>query len=215
MEKKLQKIYVTYYNLLKAQDLCPAHYQILSIIFLKEFIALNVNIDMMIKNVKFVELNVSIATVLEYMNFKDNLIEYKCSCCNNNHQQKFDDKLKEHFFNTFKFSNHGSNKFILLLRKGICPYEYMDDWEKRNKTLLPEKEDFYSQLNMEDITDADYAQAKTACKDFEIKILVEYHDLYVQGGTLLLADVFENFRNIYLKIYELDPTKFHSAPGLA
>ena len=62
MEKKLQKIYPTYYNLLIAQDLWQAHYQILSI-FLKEFIKLNVNLDTMIKNVKHVELNISIATV--------------------------------------------------------------------------------------------------------------------------------------------------------
>ena len=83
----------------------------------------------------------------------------------------------------------------------------MDDWEKINETSLPEKEDFYSNLNMEDITDADYTQARRFCKDFEIKNLGEYHDLYVQGDTLLLADVFETFRNLCLKIYELDPAK--------
>ena len=59
--------------------------------------------------------------------------------------------------------------FILLLRKGVYPYEYMADWEKFSETLLPEKEDFYSHLNMEDITDADYVHAKRFCKDFEIK----------------------------------------------
>ena len=68
---------------------------------------------------------------------------------------------------------------------------------------------------MEDITDADYAHARRISKDFEIKNLGDYHDLYVQGNTLLLADVFENFRNMCLKIYELDPVKFLSAPGLA
>ena len=89
------------------------------------------------------------------MNFKDDLIEYKCLCCNNNYQQKFDEKLKARFFNTYKFSNHDKNKFISLLRKCVYPYEYMDDWEKFNEILLPEREDFYSYLNMEDITDAD------------------------------------------------------------
>ena len=84
----------------------------------------------------------------------------------------------------------------------------MDDWEKFNETLLPEKEDFYSHLNMEDITDADYAHAKRVCKDFEIKNLGEYHDLYVQSDTLLLADVFENFRNTCLNIYGPDHVKF-------
>ena len=68
---------------------------------------------------------------------------------------------------------------------------------------------------MEDIADADYAHAKRVCKDFEIKNLGEYHDLYVQSDTLLLADVFENFRNMCLEIYELDPAKFLPAPGLA
>ena len=72
----------------------------------------------------------------------------------------------------------------------------MDDWERFNETTLPKKEDFYSHLNMEDITDADYAPTKWVCKDFEIKTLEEYHDLYVQSNTLLLPDAFENFRNM-------------------
>ena len=83
----------------------------------------------------------------------------------------------------------------------------MESWEKFNETLT-EKEDFYSLLNMEDITDADYAHAKRVCKDFEIKNLGEYHDLYVQGKKLLSADVFENLRNMCLKIYELDLANF-------
>ena len=89
---------------------------------------------------------------LVYTNFKDDLIEYKCLCCIKSHQQKSDEKLKERFLNTYKFSNHDNNKFILLLQKGVYPYEYMDDWEKFNETSLPEKEDIYSHLNMEDIT---------------------------------------------------------------
>ena len=78
-----------------------------------------------------------------------------------------------------------------MLQEGVYPYEYMDGWEKFNEISLPEKEDFYSHLDMEDITDADYAHAKRVCKDFEIKNLVEYHGLYVQSNTLLLADVFK------------------------
>ena len=91
----------------------------------------------------------------------------------------------------------------------------MDDWEKFNETLLPEKEDFYSHLYMQDITDADYARTKRVCKDFKIRNLGGYPDFYVQSGTLLLADVFEDFRNMCLEIYELDPAKFLSAPRLA
>ena len=98
--------------------------------------------------------------------------------------------------------------FILLLQKGVYPYEYMDEWEKVNKTSLPKKEDFYSHLNMEDIIAADYVQAKRVCKDFEIKNLGEYHDLYLHSDTLLLADVFENIRNMCIKIYELDLQNF-------
>ena len=71
---------------------------------------------------------------------------------------------------------------------------------KINETSLPEKEDFCSHLNMENITDADYANAKRVCKNFEIKSLGEYYDLYIQSDSLLLADVFENLRNICLKI---------------
>ena len=85
---------------------------------------------------------------------------------------------------------------------------------KNLKTSLPEK-DSYSHINMKDITDADYAHAKRVCKNFEIKNLGGYHDWYLQSNTLLLADVFENCRNMCLEIYELDPAKFLSAPGLA
>ena len=100
------------------------------------------------------------------------------------------------------------------MRKGVYPYEYMDDWAKFNESLLPEKDNFYSHFNMEYITDADYALAKRVCKNFEIKYLEEYRDLYVQSVTLMLADVFENFRNMCLEIYQFDPAKLLSAPGL-
>ena len=75
--------------------------------------------------------------------------------------------------NKFTFPSNDINKFILLLRKGIYPYEYMDKWERFNKTSLPEKDEFYSNLNMEDITDADYTHAKRVCKEFEMKNLGE------------------------------------------
>ena len=91
----------------------------------------------------------------------------------------------------------------------------MDDWEKFTETTLSEKEDFYIQLTMEDITNADHAHANRVFKDYERKNLEEYHDLYIQSDTLLLADVFENFRNMCINIYELDPAKFLSATGIA
>ena len=87
--------------------------------------------------------------------------------------------------------------------------------EKFNETSLPSKKDFYSNLNMENIDDIDYRHGNNVFKRFKLKNLGEYHDLYVQSDTLLLADVFENFRNTYLKVYELDPAHFLSLPGLA
>ena len=103
----------------------------------------------------------------------------------------------------------------MLLRKGVYPYEYMDNWERFNETSLPSKEAFYSNLNIENTDDIDYRHGNNLFKRFKLKNLGEYHDLYVQSDTLLLADVFENFRKTCLKVYELDPTHFLSAPGLA
>ena len=91
----------------------------------------------------------------------------------------------------------------------------MESWEKFDENTLPPKEAFYSNLNLEDIRDEDYAYAQKVWDVFEINNLGEYHDLYVQSDTLLLEDVFENFRNMCLEIYELDPVYFVSAPGLA
>ena len=121
----------------------------------------------------------------------------------------------ERLFNTYKFSNHDINKFILLLQKDVYSYEYRDYSEKINNISLLGKEDFYSHLNMDNITNADYAHRKRICKDFEIKNLGENLDLYVQIDTLFLADVFENFRKICLEIYELDPARYLTVPGLA
>ena len=83
------------------------------------------------------------------------------------------------------------------------------------KQHCPIKEAFYSNLNIEDITDIDYKHANKLFKELKLKNLGEYHDLYIQGDTLLLAAVFENFRNMCIKVYKLDPVHFLSAPGLA
>ena len=75
--------------------------------------------------------------------------------------KKFDEKLKNRFSNTYKFYNYDVNIFILLLQKGVYPHEYMDDWERFSETSLPDKEDFSaSQMDMEDISDANYTHAK-------------------------------------------------------
>ena len=91
----------------------------------------------------------------------------------------------------------------------------MDSWQRFDETLLPDKEAFDSNLNMENITDVDYRHGKTVFEYLINKNLGDYHDLYVQSDTILLADVFENFRNTCINVYELDPAHFLSAPGLA
>ena len=101
----------------------------------------------------------------------------------------------------------------MLLRKGIYPYEYVDSWKRFNETSLPDKKDFYSNLNMEDITDVDYKHAKQMWKNFEIKNLGYYHDLHVQSNTLLMY--LKTFETNVLKYMNLIQLIFLSAPGLA
>ena len=148
---------------------------------------------------------------LERKNEKLILECYNCKQCS---KKKFNKELIKRFASTYSFYKNDLNKFILLLRKGVYPYEYMDNWERFNETL-PSKESFYSNLNMEDIDDIDYRHRNNVFNKFKLNNLGDYHDLYVQSDTLLLADVFENFRDMCLKEYELDPAHFLSLPGLA
>ena len=103
----------------------------------------------------------------------------------------------------------------MLLRKRVYPYEYMDGWDKFNETSIPSKKSLYSNLTMENISETDYRHANNEFKRFKLNNLGDYHDLYIQSHTLLLADVFENFRKACIKTYELDPAYFISLPGLA
>ena len=114
---------------------------------------------------------------LEYMKNKNDKLIFRCFSCKKNYEEDFKKELIERFANIYEFCNGDLNKFILLLRKGVFPYEYMDNWERDN--------------------------------------LGEYHDLYVQSDTLLLADIFENFRNMCIKVYELNHAYFLSLPALA
>ena len=152
---------------------------------------------------------------LDYMKTKNEKLILKCFNCKQNYEKDFNKELIKRFASTYEFCNGNLNKFILLLRKGVYPYEYMDNWERFDETSLSNKESFYSNLNMENIEDIDYRHANNVFKRFKLKNLGEYHHLYVKSETLLLADVFENFRNTCLKVYELDPLHFLSLPGLA
>ena len=149
------------------------------------------------------------------MTTKDEQLTFRCFECKKNYKKDLNKELIKKFANIYEFCNEYNNKFILLLRKGVYPYEYMDSWGKFTETSLPDKEASYSNLNMEDITDVNHRDAKRVFKSLNNKNLGDYHDLYVQSDTLLLADVLEKFRNIYIKVYELDPAHFLSAPGLA
>ena len=117
-------------------------------------------------------------------------------------------ELSEKFPNIYRFCNRDLNKYSLLLRKSVYSYEYMDSWEKFIETELLDKESFYSELNKEGITDEDYVHAQKVWDVFEIKNLGEYHDLYVQNDAILLAEVYENFRDKCIEIYQLDPARF-------
>ena len=107
-----------------------------------------------------------------------------------------------------------SNKLDLMARKGVYPYDYMDSFDKFN-CQLPIKEDFYSILNDEHISDEDYNHAKNVWNTFNLKTMGEYHDLYLKSDILLLADVFENFRKTCLQYYKLDPCHYFTSPGLS
>ena len=143
---------------------------------------------------------------------QDDQLIFRCFECKKNYQKDFNKDLINRFGNTYEFCNKDINRFILLLRKGIYPYEYIDSWERFDETSFLDKVASYSSLNMEGITSVDYRHAKRVYKEFKFKNL---GDLYVRSDTLLLADVFENLRNKCIEIYELNPAHFLSAPGLA
>ena len=106
------------------------------------------------------------------------------------------------------------NKLDLMARKGVYPYDYMDSFDKFNDKL-PNKEDFYSILNDEHISDEDYKHAQDVWNTFLLNNMGDYHDLYLKSDILLLADVFENFRKTCLEYYKLDPCHYFTSPGLS
>ena len=117
----------------------------------------------------------------------------------------------------FKYlSEEFSGKYLELLKeKGVYPYEYMNSLKKFNETELPSKNNFFSSLKEENISEKDYEKARNIWNTFKIKKLGEYHDLYLKTDVLLLADVFEKFINTCLNYYGLDPCHYFSSPGLS
>ena len=117
----------------------------------------------------------------------------------------------------FKYTSKKFNgkKLDLISHKGTYPYDFMDSFEKFNKTELPTQEEFYSILNNEHITDKQYEHAQNVWNTFKLKSMGEYHDLYLQTDILLLVDVFENFRKTCIQYYKLDPCHYFTSAGLS
>ena len=136
---------------------------------------------------------------LDYIKTKNEKLILKCFNCKQYYEKGFNKELFKSFASTYEFCKKNLNKFILLLRKGVYPYEYMDNWERFDETSLPNKESFYSNLNMENIDDIDYRHGNNVFKRFKLKNLGEYHDLYVQSDTYYLL--------MYLKTLEIRALK--------
>ena len=128
--------------------------------------------------------------------------------------------LREDWKDNFRFSSKNdlikSEKCLdLLTDKGVYPYDYMNSFDKFDDEQLPSKDDFYSQLSEEGISVNDYERAKIIWKHFGIKNMGEYHDLYLKTDVLLLTDIFENFRDVCMKYYGLDPAYYYTLPNFA
>ena len=143
----------------------------------------------------------------EFIGFKNGRLNYKCKKCKKPYTKLTNESIRN-FATLYKFCNSDLDKFFLLLRKGIYLYEYMDSREGFDENTILPKEAFYSKLKLEGIIDAYNEHVKKVWEAFEIKNPGEYHDLYVQCGALLLGDVFENFTDKCIEIYELDPAHF-------
>ena len=115
----------------------------------------------------------------------------------------------------FGFEDYSELQYDLLTRKGVYPYEYVNSCDRFNETQLPPIDAFYSSLNMSLISEEYYQHAQRVWKEFGIRDLGDYHNLYLRTDVVLLANVFEAFRDTCLKHYKLDPAHFHTSPGLA
>ena len=155
----------------------------------------------------------NIKSECEFIGSKNNRLNYRCKEGNGTSTKPINELIKT-FPIMYQFSNGDLNKFVLLLRKRLYSCEYMDSWERFNETSLPPKKDFYSELTLEDITDKDYNHTQKVFKEY-CTDMGDYHDLYVQTDTLLLVDVFEQFRDKCIEIYGIDPSYFYSVLRLA
>ena len=124
----------------------------------------------------------------------------KCKTCKSHESQLVRDLINK-FLSTYKLYNESTPKVILLLKKGVYPYEYMDSMDRFNETTLPKIKKFCSKLQQKHVSKDDYNHAKKVWDMFQIKTLGDYHDLYVQADTAQLSDVFQSFRSLCLNEY--------------
>ena len=138
------------------------------------------------------------------MNADDSLDKLTKSLRNNDaYETKNFKQSKQYFLKEYPFMT--DEDFKLVITKGIYPYEYMNNFEKFNETKLPDIKCFYSSLNDETVTEDQYKHAQNIWETFRIKNLGEYHDFYLKTDVMLLSDVFENYRDLDLKTYKVDP----------
>ena len=144
----------------------------------------------------------------------NNTIKYSCDKCRKLSYKPISDLIKR-CSNVSLVCNGDLDKFLILLRKGVDPYESMSSWSRFNECKNPPFEKYYSKLNMSNISKEDYVHSQKIWNTSKIQDLGEYHNLYNKTDVLLLADVFENFRKMCHDIYGLDPVRYVSAPNLA
>ena len=166
-----------------AIDLCQANYQILLIACL----------EFLIKNAYHAKKEKKNNQSVILLGLK--ITDWVTNAKNVKKHESQQMKQLKNFPDLYWFYNGDLDNFLLLLGKGVYPYECMNSWGKFDETSIPPEKAFSSELNEEGISDADYACVEKVWEIFKIKNLGKYHDLYAQCGTLLLADVFENFRD--------------------
>uniref|UniRef100_A0A7E4VNE2 DNA-directed DNA polymerase n=1 Tax=Panagrellus redivivus TaxID=6233 RepID=A0A7E4VNE2_PANRE len=113
------------------------------------------------------------------------------------------------------YSTQGNDVFEIMRKKGVYPYDYMDSFKKYNEVRLPSISSFYDKLNSKECSQKDYLYAKLVWNKMNCTNLRDYTKIYMSNDVLLLADVFENFRDLSLRVYELDPCWYYTSPGLA